>query len=162
MFHKKAQCDVEIQVCKLLSTLPKMPNVVNIYDVRANTIVMEQLDVNYQNLSVADRSRVIYDLLQGLKQLNANGIYYADIKLGNIGWSTDDKCWKIFDFDIAGTMKGTMKGVTPDLSNMGYPDGILDHPSIEAIQSALLELMLPDIVNNELAKFILNPDPVYY
>ena len=60
--------------------------------------------------------------IYGLQQLNSNGIYYADIKLGNIGWSTGDRCWKLFDFDMA----GTVSGITPDLLDMGYPDSILD------------------------------------
>lgn len=158
MYSKRTSSIVEIQVCSLLLTLPKMPNVVEIHKVEMDTVIMEQLDFNYQNLSVADRSRVIYDLLHGLQQLNSNGIYYADIKLGNIGWSTVDRCWKLFDFD----MSGTISGITPDLLDMGYPDSILDSPSIDVVQSALIALLLPDIINNELAKFILSPEAIYY
>ena len=64
MYRKRTSSDVELKVCALLLTLPKMPNVVEIYEVNVEmeTVVMEQLDFNYnyQSLSVADRSRVIY------------------------------------------------------------------------------------------------------
>jgi len=42
------------------------------------------------------------DLKLGLEQLHTLGVVYIDIKVDNIGYSTLDKVYKIFDFNCSG------------------------------------------------------------
>lgn len=116
---------------------------------------MESIIDKPRSLTVENRSRIIYDLCRGLKQLNNIGIIYADIKLGNIGWSSRDNCWKIYDFDMAGLFQDGAFVIKPDLDDMGYPDDILKGNTILEIQENLNNLMLTPVK----LKLILN---LYY
>lgn len=90
----------EFQIAKRLLNNPQK-NVVQIYDVVEHDklcwIDMECLDDCYNPLSA-----YMNDLKCGLEQLHSLGVVYIDIKSDNIGYSTKDGVFKIFDFDCSG------------------------------------------------------------
>lgn len=46
--------------------------------------------------------KAVSDIKKGIIQLNKLGIIYLDLKEDNLGYSENDKKWKIFDFDSSG------------------------------------------------------------
>ena len=78
------------------------PNVVDVYDVSEDCVVQELLEP----LDEYDRdpSGVMRDVLSGLSQLHSIGVVYVDLHDGNVGWSERDSCWKLFDFNMSGTV----------------------------------------------------------
>lgn len=89
----------ELQIAKILHANP-LPNVVKVYSVGEQHYDMELLDDTYQPF-------IMYkdDLVQGLDQLHAHNIVYLDIKSDNIGFSHEDKVYKLFDFDCSGVVQ---------------------------------------------------------
>ena len=54
------------------------------------------------NNNIEHINRLNEDLTNGLLHLHNNWIVYIDLHTGNVGWSEDCKCWKIFDFNMSG------------------------------------------------------------
>jgi serine/threonine protein kinase len=91
---------IEFEIASRLLVSPQ-PNVVKIYKVvkteRHCFIDMEKLDDTY-----VPYKTYLEDFKKGLNQLHGLGVAYIDIKSDNIGYSSIDKCYKIFDFDCSG------------------------------------------------------------
>lgn len=90
----------EFRIAKMLLQNPQ-PNVVKIYDA-----VMDGdtcfIDMEYLNDDYVPLEKYEEDFKNGLKQLHSLGIIYIDIKQDNIGYSTRDQVFKIYDFDCSG------------------------------------------------------------
>jgi serine/threonine protein kinase len=158
LYVKTTPSSTEHRICvRLLNH--KLKNVVQIHDVVHSTITMEKLNVNPRELTLLQRSRIITDMLNVIKQLNDIGIIYADIKLGNIGWSVNNECWKLYDFDMA-CMYQNIDMLRSELIRTGYPEDIISG-SLDETQSRLNDFMIPDIINKELTKFLLEPEKEY-
>lgn len=93
---------VEQEIARRLLAHPQ-PNVVEIYDVGdcVTQELLEPLD-EYPR----DRTRVMDDVVSALEQLHSIGVVYVDLHEGNVGWSTKSGCWKLFDFNMSGTVAG--------------------------------------------------------
>lgn len=103
---------VELTISKLLLN-NRHKNVVNIYAVKEPTpnsrgyIDMELLepfgekkDIYIDNLDMLDGN-----VTDGLNHLHSLCVVYIDLHVDNVGWSTIDNCWKIFDFNMSGVLK---------------------------------------------------------
>lgn len=90
----------EFEIAKRLFANPQK-NVVKIYDVVEKDgvcwIDMECLDDSYRPLFDYEN-----DIKCALDQLHSIGVVYIDIKSDNIGYSTKDGVFKLFDFDCSG------------------------------------------------------------
>ncbi len=90
----------EIEIAKILFQNPQK-NVVKIYDV-----VHDEdncyIDMEYLNDSYVSMSKYKDDFKNALDQLHSQGIVYIDIKSDNIGFSSIDNTYKVFDFDCSG------------------------------------------------------------
>lgn len=100
ILNKNSESATEFEIAKRLFDNPKK-NVVQIYDVVEKDdmywIDMECLDDSYKPLV-----EYAADLKCALDQLHSLGVVYIDIKSDNIGYSTKDGVFKIFDFDCSG------------------------------------------------------------
>lgn len=96
--EQKAMTEKEITL-RLLKNPQK--NIVKIYDVTNNHINMEYLQTNYR-ITENNLEKYLDDIYSGIKQLHNLNIIYIDLKFDNIGYSEQDKCFKIFDFDHSG------------------------------------------------------------
>jgi serine/threonine protein kinase len=96
MFHSLSHH--EFYIVNLLHQHPA-PNVVTIYNITSTYYDMELLD--RCGLNFASQSIHIQKALEQLHDLN---IVYMDLKLDNIGYSTINNCWKIYDFDCSGVL----------------------------------------------------------
>lgn len=74
--------------------------IVKNYDVNEQSITMEKLNVNYNQIPVEIRKQLEYSKI--VDKLNEIGIYHGDIRHHNFGWSENDKTWKIYDFATSG------------------------------------------------------------
>jgi serine/threonine protein kinase len=74
-----------------------LENVVKILNVTKTYYDQEYL-TNIEKINFSN-TKHISDVKKAIKQLNDIGIIYLDLKKDNIGYSCQDKKWKIFDFD---------------------------------------------------------------
>lgn len=117
--NSTARQKTEIEIVKKIRDSPQ-PNIVDIYEVVEPTktekgyILQEFLipleDENAPILQIDERvidylDTLDRDLEAALSQLHSLCIVYIDLHIGNVGWSTKDQCWKIFDFDHSGILK---------------------------------------------------------
>ena len=117
--NSTARQKTEIEIVKKIRDNPQ-PNIVDIYEVVDPTktekgyISQEDLipleDENARILQIDERVIDYLDTLDrdveaALSQLHSLCIVYIDLHIGNVGWSTKDQCWKIFDFDHSGILK---------------------------------------------------------
>ena len=117
--NSTARQKTEIEIVKKIHDNPQ-PNIVDIYKVVEPTktekgyILQEFLipleDENAPILQIDERvidylDTLDRDLEAALSQLHSLCIVYIDLHIGNVGWSTKDQCWKIFDFDHSGILK---------------------------------------------------------
>lgn len=95
-FAKEGAGNTEMEIYKILQAHPH-PNIVELYDIRDNTIYMEKLDPVRQDTD-------IICVLESVKtHLQEHGIIYIDWKPDNIGLSRDGLV-KLYDFDISGVV----------------------------------------------------------
>lgn len=91
---------VEMDIAKCLMNNPQ-PNAVRVYDVvitdKECYIDMEQLEVHSFNWN-----HCILDVMKALGQLHSMKVVYIDIKIDNVGFSTKDGVYKLFDFNCSG------------------------------------------------------------
>lgn len=80
----------------------KCQNIVKIYQTKCNSIDMELLDINFFDENDHKDLNKYNDIKKALEQLNKLGIAFIDLREDNIGYSHNDKMWKIFDFDSSG------------------------------------------------------------
>ena len=117
--NSTARQKTEIEIVKKIRDNPQ-PNIVDIYEVvepvnsEKGYILQEFLipleDENARTLQIDERvidylDTLDRDLEAALSQLHSLCIVYIDLHIGNVGWSTKDQCWKIFDFDHSGILK---------------------------------------------------------
>ena len=117
--NSTARQKTEIEIVKKIRDNPQ-PNIVEIYEVvepvnsEKGYILQEFLipleDENARTLQIDERvidylDTLDRDLEAALSQLHSLCIVYIDLHIGNVGWSTKDQCWKIFDFDHSGILK---------------------------------------------------------
>ena len=117
--NSTARQKTEIEIVKKIRDNPQT-NIVDIYEVvepvktEKGYILQEFLipleDENARTLQIDERvidylDRLDRDLEAALSQLHSLCIVYIDLHIGNVGWSTKDQCWKIFDFDHSGILK---------------------------------------------------------
>ena len=117
--NSTARQKTEIEIVKKIRDNPQ-PNIVDIYEVVEPTntekgyisqeILIPLEDENARILQIDERVIDYLDTLDrdveaALSQLHSLCIVYIDLHIGNVGWSTKDQCWKIFDFDHSGILK---------------------------------------------------------
>lgn len=106
IFRKEIDVDspsgaTELEIAKRLLKCP-MPNIVCIYDVQEGLDGISWIDMEYLDDTYKRLSTYVDDLKSGLEQLHTIGVVYIDIKSDNIGYSSKDNKFKIFDFDCSG------------------------------------------------------------
>lgn len=98
-FRKYTTSVLEKTICNELLKNPHR-NIVTIYAVKGNIIDQELLEsCIYHKEKIPN---MINDIRDGLEHLHKNKIVYIDLKLDNIGYSTKEGCFKLFDFDMSG------------------------------------------------------------
>lgn len=117
--NSTARQKTEIEIVKKIRDNPQ-PNIVDIYEVVEPTktekgyisqeVLIPLEDENARILQIDERVIDYLDTLDrdveaALSQLHSLCIVYIDLHIGNVGWSTKDQCWKIFDFDHSGILK---------------------------------------------------------
>ena len=117
--NSTARQKTEIEIVKKIRDNPQ-PNIVDIYEVVEPTntekgyisqeVLIPLEDENARRLQIDERVIDYLDTLDraveaALSQLHSLCIVYIDLHIGNVGWSTKDQCWKIFDFDHSGILK---------------------------------------------------------
>ena len=117
--NSTARQKTEIEIVKKIRDNPQ-PNIVDIYEVVEPTntekgyisqeVLIPLEDENARILQIDERvidylDTLDRDLESALSQLHSLCIVYIDLHIGNVGWSTKDQCWKIFDFDHSGILK---------------------------------------------------------
>ena len=117
--NSTARQKTEIEIVKKIRDNPQ-PNIVDIYEVVEPTntekgyisqeVLIPLEDENARILQIDERvidylDTLDRDLEAALSQLHSLCIVYIDLHIGNVGWSTKDQCWKIFDFDHSGILK---------------------------------------------------------
>lgn len=94
---------VELEVAKRIMQEPQK-NVVKIFDAVRNEcdayIDMELLET--QNTIW---QKCILDVINGLSQLHTLNVVYIDIKQDNVGYSSQEGVYKLFDFDCCGIVQ---------------------------------------------------------
>ena len=97
IFKKMTTSKVELEICKILMKYPHK-NIVNIFDVGPDYVIMEQVNIDLSNVSkdvVMSKMTELKDYLQNL------GIIYIDWKCDNIGIDCNGEI-KLFDFNVSG------------------------------------------------------------
>ncbi len=117
--NSTARQKTEIEIVKKIRDNPQS-NIVDIYEVVEPTktengyisqeVLIPLEDENATILQIDERvidylDTLDRDLEAALSQLHSLCIVYIDLHIGNVGWSTKDQCWKIFDFDHSGILK---------------------------------------------------------
>lgn len=121
-FRKMSTCSRELEICKILSKL-NHPNIVKIFQVGENFIDMEVLDDSIRQCKMVEVKLIMQECKQYLQEL---GIIYVDWKLDNIGISSEDHQYKLFDFDGSGIInKSTFEWIKkPNTSFFSYRKAI--------------------------------------
>lgn len=98
-FRKMTNLPNELQINKMLIDT-RIQNIIKIYGIGKNYIDMEF--ITKINLTELDTHEIV-DLMRKVKsQLQTVGYIYIDWKLDNIGISSEDEEYKLFDFDCSG------------------------------------------------------------
>jgi serine/threonine protein kinase len=87
------------------------PNVVRVLDISYKGkvhIKYELLDIE-KEFNPSDKS-FLFQIKNGLRNLNNLDIIYIDLKDDNIGFDSKTNQWKIFDFDCSGVCKSSKTG----------------------------------------------------
>ena len=117
VFKKMTRSKVELEICRLLMQRPHK-NIVTIYEVGHDYVIMENLNVNVSKRQYLMES--VKDYLQGI------GVVYIDWKRDNMGISADGHL-KLFDFDVSGTIDlKTQNWIIEPLPYYAYTHAILD------------------------------------
>ena len=98
LFTKAANVH-ELEIAKIIKD-KQPPNVATIYTIYEDRYDIEYLDIQHNE----DRNRRTSDIASALEQLHAIGIVFVDYTNDNVGYSTIDKVWKLFDFDCSGVI----------------------------------------------------------
>lgn len=103
IFRKMIPFDssLEKSIARIIKDNP-CKNVVKIYEITNKYIDMEILDVYC--FKRKDIPKIILDITEAINQLHSINIVYIDLRIDNIGYSHNDSCWKIFDFDSSGIL----------------------------------------------------------
>ena len=96
LFKKMTRSKVELEICRLLMQHPHK-NIVTIYEVSDDYVIMENLNVCKNYFKTKDVMESVKDYLQSI------GVVYIDWKRDNMGISADGDL-KLFDFDVSGTI----------------------------------------------------------
>lgn len=101
-FRKVGPSPLEYKICTVISQQANS-NIVKFYAINSISLDMEVLDTQLKISNESDAIRLITDMVNARNYLLSIGIVYIDWKLDNIGWSEEDKAFKLFDFDVSGT-----------------------------------------------------------
>jgi hypothetical protein len=102
IFQKMTNNENEKKICQILMENPHK-NIVKIYEIGNDSIKMELLKTNLENINentIKEKMNEVKNYLQGLS------IMYIDWKLDNIGISEDGEL-KLFDFNSSGLLEPT-------------------------------------------------------
>lgn len=94
----------ELTIASILQKNP-LKNVVKVLDISYKCpvhIKYELLDVEKNWDKPLEKETMLIDIKNGLTQLHQKNIIYIDLKEDNIGYSSKNKEWKLFDFDCSG------------------------------------------------------------
>ncbi len=110
----------EFRIAEMLLETPQ-PNVVKIYNAVLDGDIC-YIDMEYLDDKYVPFKEYEVDFKKGLNQLHSLGIVYIDIKQDNIGYSTKDKVFKIFDFDCSGIVckDNTKAWLCPPIEGFKY------------------------------------------
>ena len=79
------------------------PNIVKFYAINSLSLDMEILETPIIIRNESHATKLLKDMTNARNYLLEIGVVYIDWKLDNIGWSDEDKVFKLFDFNLAGT-----------------------------------------------------------
>ena len=77
---------------------------IRIYNVTKDYYDAELLDKYHD-----DKARMIKQIKRNLQKLHEHNVVYVDLKDDNMGYSTIDKRWKLYDFDCSGVIRANGK-----------------------------------------------------
>ena len=107
---------VEIKISQILLDNPHI-NIVKVFEIKLPTEyedgyidseLLEPLENNNGMISTSNIKRMNTldeNITKALEHLHDHWIVYIDLHTGNVGWSKEDRCWKIFDFNMSGIVK---------------------------------------------------------
>jgi len=106
-FYNDNNNEVDI-VSKIKSC--NLKNVVKIYNVSYTFYDAEIVDILIPNQITEEQiNKIIHDMKNAKNELQNNGIIYIDWKTDNLGYSEEDKVYKVFDFDSSGIISSQHK-----------------------------------------------------
>ena len=119
LFKKMTRSKVELEICRLLMQ-QSHKNIVTIYEVSDDYVIMENLNVTCNLKDVLSTMENVKEYLQSI------GVVYIDWKRDNMGISSDGDL-KLFDFDVSGTIDlKTKNWIIEALPYYAYTHAILD------------------------------------
>ncbi len=142
---------VEIKISQILLN-NSHKNIVKIYEIKLPTddcdgYIDSELLEPLQNENdrfiknnIEHIDRLEEDLTNGLLHLHNNWIVYIDLHTGNVGWSKECKCWKIFDFNMSGIVKENTNEWSHEPSKGIYYNAMLDQSYIFEYDNIALAL----------------------
>lgn len=94
------------------------------------------------------RAALARDVRAALAHLHSLHVVYVDLHTGNVGWSQDDRCWKLFDFNMSGTVDphDPLVWETEPSQGWRYRQVRRRSGSLFELDDAVLELFLLDDV----------------
>ena len=126
-FRKVGPSPLEHKICILISQNFN-PNIVNFYAINTISLDMEVLDTELKIVNEPQAMKLIADMVNARNYLLSLGIVYIDWKLDNIGWSNENKTFKLFDFDVSGTYNiQTLKWINEPPKYFAYNEAITNN-----------------------------------
>ncbi|KAL1921629.1 uncharacterized protein VTP21DRAFT_11345 [Calcarisporiella thermophila] len=89
----------------LLQKLRGLPNIVHLHETLllkgCYGMILERLSFYDRKFSMLPEMNLMKDLFSALNSLHCRGVIHHDVKPDNFGYSSERKCWVLFDFNHA-------------------------------------------------------------
>lgn len=102
------QHKIELKIAQKLIISPQK-NIVRVYDIKYSEPIHIKYELLDMDIDLPPSNELIKQLSTGIKNLHLMNCIYIDLKDDNIGFSPQDDCWKIFDFDCSGICTDDLK-----------------------------------------------------